>query len=230
MYSFRDGSLVNKGNVAGGAPEQVFSEYFEENSWDDTESLSGPGSNLAFTAMIRKSLPRLLRKLGVRTLLDAPCGDLHWIREVIDAGQFDYIGGDIVPALIARLEAANHDRKYRFQVLDIVNDPLPSADLWLCRDCFIHLPHDMAERTTKKLAAAQDIGWFVLRLDDIQTPHIDANDPIVVATLNQLGQVTGEEYVTQFVNAAQKEVGVERNENAIRGVATQLTGGGDQAD
>ena len=87
----------------------------------------------------------------------------------------------------------------------------------------------MAERTTKKLAAPQDAGWFVIRLDDIQTPHIDADDPLVVATLNQLGQVTGEEYISQFVNAAQKEVGVERNENAIRGVENQLTGtaGGD---
>ena len=87
----------------------------------------------------------------------------------------------------------------------------------------------MAERTTKKLAAQQDVGWYVVRLDDIQTPRIAANDPLVVATLNQLGHVTGEEYISQFVAAAQKEVGVERNQNAIDGVARQLTGG-DQAD
>jgi hypothetical protein len=143
MYSFRDGSLVNKGQVSAGEPADVFAGYFERNSWHDAESLSGPGSNLAATEMIRASLPKLLQRLGVRTLLDAPCGDLYWIREVVAAGDFRYIGGDIVPALIAKLDAEIDDPKYSFQVLDIVADPLPKADLWLCRDCFIHLPTDM---------------------------------------------------------------------------------------
>ena len=143
MYAFRDGSLLNKGRVAAAAPEEVFSGYFEHNAWEDAESVSGPGSNLAATAMIRASLPKLLRKLGVRTLLDAPCGDLHWMREVVAGAELDYIGGDIVPALIAKLDAEFDDPKYRFQVLDIVTDALPEADLWLCRDCFIHFPQDM---------------------------------------------------------------------------------------
>ena len=86
----------------------------------------------------------------------------------------------------------------------------------------------MAERTTKRLEAPAEAGWFVIRLDNIETPQIAADDPIVLATVRELGQTVGEEYVRQFVNAAQKEVGVERNENAIRGVARQLTG--EQAD
>jgi len=149
MYAFRDGSLVNKGGTAGEDPEGVFSEYFEQNLWGDSESLSGPGSNLEFTAMVRSALPQLLQRLGVRTLLDAPCGDLYWIREVVDGGDFQYIGGDIVPPLVARLKAGIGDPKYRFTVLDIVNDPLPKADLWLCRDCFIHLPQEMVCRALR---------------------------------------------------------------------------------
>ena len=35
---------------------------------------------------------------------------------------------------------------------------------------------------------------------------------------------SGDEYVTQFVNAVEDEVGVERNETAIRAVRAQLTG------
>jgi hypothetical protein len=149
MYSFRDGSLINKGRSAADNPEEVFSGYFEHNLWEDAESLSGPGSSRDGTAMIRESLPKLLQQLGVRTLLDAPCGDLHWIREIVAAGDFRYIGGDIVPALIARLDAEIDDPKYRFQVLDIVTDPLPKADLWLCRDCFIHLPQDMVRQALR---------------------------------------------------------------------------------
>jgi hypothetical protein len=36
--------------------------------------------------------------------------------------------------------------------------------------------------------------------------------------------VSGEEYVRQFANAAQREVGVERNEAAIEAVRAQITG------
>ena len=82
----------------------------------------------------------------------------------------------------------------------------------------------MAERTTKKLEAPADGGWYVVRLDDIVAPQVAANDPIVLGTMQQLGQVTGTEYVEQFVRAAQREVGVERNQAAIDAVAAQLTG------
>lgn len=82
----------------------------------------------------------------------------------------------------------------------------------------------MAERTTKKLEAPADAGWYVVRLDDIVAPQVAANDPIVLGTMQQLGQVTGTEYVEQFVRAAQREVGVERNQAAIDAVAAQLTG------
>jgi peptidyl-prolyl cis-trans isomerase D len=82
----------------------------------------------------------------------------------------------------------------------------------------------MAARTTKKLEAPSDQGWYVLRLDTIEPGQVAANDPMVIDTLRQLGSVAGEEYVEQFIKAAQREVGVERNEAAIKAVATQLTG------
>ena len=82
----------------------------------------------------------------------------------------------------------------------------------------------MAERTTKKLEAPSDAGWYVVRLDDIEAPQVAANDPIVLGTIQQLGQIAGNEYVEQFVRAAQREVGVERNQPAIDAVAAQLTG------
>lgn len=82
----------------------------------------------------------------------------------------------------------------------------------------------MAEGTTKKLEAPADAGWYVVRLDDIDAPRVAANDPLVLATMRQLGQVTSSEYIAQFVTAAQREVGVERNQPAIDAVAAQLTG------
>ena len=61
--------------------------------------------------------------------------------------------------------------------------------------------------------------------EQIKEPgKVAPNDPMVLATLQQLGAVTAEEYVAQFVTAAQREVGVERNQTAIDAVAAQLIG------
>lgn len=82
----------------------------------------------------------------------------------------------------------------------------------------------MARGTVKKLEAPGDAGWHVVRLDSIDAPQIAGNDPIVASTMRELGQASGTEYVDQFVKAAQREVGVERNDAAIRAIAAQLTG------
>jgi peptidyl-prolyl cis-trans isomerase D len=82
----------------------------------------------------------------------------------------------------------------------------------------------MAERTTKKLQGPADAGWYVVRLDDIEAPQVARDDPIVLATMRQLGPTTSNEYIVQFAKAAQREVGVERNPTAIDAVAAQLTG------
>ena len=82
----------------------------------------------------------------------------------------------------------------------------------------------MAEGTVKKLEGPADAGWYVVRVDEIDAPQVARNDPLVLGTLRQLGQVTSNEYLEQFVNAAKREVGVERNQAAIDAVAAQVTG------
>jgi len=82
----------------------------------------------------------------------------------------------------------------------------------------------MAEGTVKKLEAPADAGWYVVWLGDVEAPEIAANDPLVLATLQQLSQVTSNEHVGQFVAAAQEEIGVERNQAAIDAVSAALTG------
>lgn len=83
----------------------------------------------------------------------------------------------------------------------------------------------MAEGTTKQLAAPQDNGWFVVQLSKVDAPTVDANDPLVVATMRQLAAVTAEEYIAQFATAIRKDVGVETNDKAVQAVIAQLTGG-----
>src|SRR5262245_49835393 len=117
--------------------EALFTEIYDKNTFGGTESRSGHGSSLANTAAIRAALPALLAKLAIRTLLDIPCGDFHWLKEV-DLGSVRYIGADIVGALI-RENDRNYGREGRiFVTLDITRDALPYADLILCRDCLVH--------------------------------------------------------------------------------------------
>lgn len=109
------------------------------NLWGAEQSISGLGSELAATATLRHELSRLLRERDVTTLLDLPCGDFAWMAHTDLAG-ISYIGADIVPAIIAA-NTAQHgiDGWVDFRQLDLVTDPLPAADLILCRDCLVHL-------------------------------------------------------------------------------------------
>src|SRR4051812_5816720 len=98
---------TQRDHVANGEPsamETIFTEIYERNLWEETESRSGPGSNLVKTSAIRTQLPILLDALGVRSLLDAPCGDFHWM-QYTPLHVKRYIGVDVVPALIARNRA-----------------------------------------------------------------------------------------------------------------------------
>ncbi|MCA1591525.1 MAG: class I SAM-dependent methyltransferase [Acidobacteria bacterium] len=116
----------------------IFSRIYLNNSWADAESVSGRGSTLARTDAIRRSLPALLESVGARSLLDAPCGDFNWMRDV-ELGAIEYVGADVVPELIAQNRHRHGDVSRRFVVLDITSDQLPEVDAILCRDCFIHL-------------------------------------------------------------------------------------------
>jgi hypothetical protein len=119
-------------------PERVFTTIYQENQWEDADSRSGEGSSLPATAILRSALPALLGELRVRSMLDIPCGDFHWM-QTVDLGSIHYTGADIVSDVIA-----SNTRKYGsehriFLTLNAARDPLPPADLVLCRDLLIHL-------------------------------------------------------------------------------------------
>ncbi len=124
---------------------RVFAEIFQTNFWGSQTSVSGPGSELDQTAIIREALPALLALHGIGSILDAPCGDFHWLQHVPLAG-IRYTGVDIVPALIARNQATFGSAVRTFAVCDLVEGELPKADLIFCRDCLVHLSYDETRR------------------------------------------------------------------------------------
>jgi SAM-dependent methyltransferase len=125
-----------------GTPREVFAEIYKRNIWGYQETASGGSSTLGYTEKLRQNLPGLLADLGVRSLLDLPCGDLNWMSEV-ELPIERYIGGDIVPELVELARSKFGGEGREFQTIDLCNDPLPDVDLLLCRDCLIHLSEEM---------------------------------------------------------------------------------------
>jgi SAM-dependent methyltransferase len=117
------------------------------------QSLSGPGSSLRSTYALRKALPKLIQEFGIKSILDAPCGDCYWISKV-NLRQQMYIGVDIVTKLVSDNRQQFADRQYQFAQLDICADKLPRADLVICRDFLIHLPFDLASDAIVNLLKA----------------------------------------------------------------------------
>jgi glycosyltransferase involved in cell wall biosynthesis len=118
--------------------DTVFTYIYRFNKWNNIESISGEGSTMKQTAIIRRELPAVMSKLSIKTLLDAPCGDLNWIRHV-DLKGIEYTGADIVEDLIQiNKNYFKNDTTKQFQLLNIITDVLPKADMMLCRDCLVH--------------------------------------------------------------------------------------------
>jgi SAM-dependent methyltransferase len=119
--------------------KEKFTEIYEKNLWCSPESVSGGGSEMQNTKVIRRELPVLLQKFGIKSILDIPCGDWNWMKDVDLCGA-SYIGADIVEPLIG-LNKANYTN-VDFRVLDLINDTLPKVDLIFVRDCLGHLSND----------------------------------------------------------------------------------------
>jgi hypothetical protein len=117
-----------------------FDRIYSTNLWSDPDSRSGVGSTLDSTRVLRAELPIALRQLEARVLLDVPCGDFTWM-EHVDLSGIEYIGGDIVPAIVEQNQRLFSRESRRFMQLDLTCDVLPDADVLLCRDCLVHLSY-----------------------------------------------------------------------------------------
>lgn len=125
------------GRLKGKSADVVFNEIHAENRWNSNESISGPGSTGEQTRAVVDELPRMLRSLNAKTVLDIPCGDFNWLRNA-DLVDFDYLGADIVPAIIAANSASYSSTNRAFGVLNLLEDELPKRDVIFCRDCLVH--------------------------------------------------------------------------------------------
>lgn len=149
-----------------------FTFIYHTNLWAGPESRSGVGSSLAATARLREELPPLLRRLGVGSLLDVPCGDFHWMARM-DLGEIRYIGADIVEELVAENRRLYQDRdgRRRFVRLDLTADPLPPSGAVLCRDVLVHLSFDRIRRALEGMVRSGARFLLATTFPGLETNH-----------------------------------------------------------
>jgi hypothetical protein len=150
---------------------QRFRRIHDSNLWGAAASSSGLGSEMEATAALRAELPRLLARLGITSLLDAPCGDAGWINTA-DLG-VRYAGVDIVPALVEslRARAAAGEIGGDYRLADITHNSLPRCDAILCRDCLVHLSFANIERALANFKASGAAWLIATTFPGWQTNH-----------------------------------------------------------
>jgi hypothetical protein len=128
--------------------QETFTNIFVNKKWGDGETISGECSTLENTQGIRKRLPACFKLWGIKSIVDAPCGDYNWFKEMNT--DINYIGVDIVPQLIKYNNDKYADENHSFQCLDLCKDVVPQVDLILCRDCLMHLSNEDGIKVLKQ--------------------------------------------------------------------------------
>ena len=118
----------------------IFSRIYEDRVWvvqDEQDSASGTGSTKIATSELIQQLTTFLRKVDCRNLVDIGCGDYNWMQHV--TGEFNYLGIDVVPDLIASHQHEYGNAKREFLCMDAIKSPIPSGDVAICREVLFHL-------------------------------------------------------------------------------------------
>jgi hypothetical protein len=130
--------------------QHLFKKIYSIHHWYDQESRSGPGASLTQTETVRQIIPKLLNEYKIKTLLDIPCGDFNWMKEV-DLSELDYIGADIVDEIIKQNALTYSAPGRNFCWADITSSKLPQSDLLLCRDCLVHFSYADIQKAIAKI-------------------------------------------------------------------------------
>jgi hypothetical protein len=143
--------------------KEAFDRHYKENLFKGKESKSGPGSDPDQTKILKEEIVKLCKHLGVKRLLDAPCGDCNWMKDIWGNLNLEmYIGMDIVEELINSNKNSFGSENKIFYWCDLVETKtIPSADLMLCRDCLVHLSFVSSIQVLKNMVNS-DINYFLL--------------------------------------------------------------------
>ena len=161
--------------------ELVFNSIYKSNHWNrhnkfDSKfhSRSGPGSNpkTKQTIELVKNLNQFIEKNKITSIIDAPCGDCAWFKDIFYSNEnLNYLGIDIVYSLIN-----NNNKIYKKSNVNFICDDVtiykyfPKTDLVLLRDFVVHLPINKIENLISSLKNSP-IKFFAINSYDSVTEN-----------------------------------------------------------
>ena len=130
--------------------KKIFTSIYKSNHWvqngdslpQEFVSISGHGSNIGTDQykQLVNNFTNIIEKYQINSILDMPCGDFLWIKELVKNKDIKYLGIDIVEELIKNNNFKFKNEKINFQSFDIVNfNTNKEFDLVLIRDLFLHI-------------------------------------------------------------------------------------------
>tara|TARA_Y100000389_G_C17415546_1_gene493466 strand:- start:581 stop:1297 length:717 start_codon:yes stop_codon:yes gene_type:complete len=130
--------------------KKIFTTIYKSKHWVQNSSLlpkefistSGHGSNINTKQHneLTFNFLELIKNYKINSILDMPCGDFLWIKNIIQNNKINYLGVDIVDELIANNKKLYQNKNINFEISDIVDFKTSKKfDLVLIRDLFIHI-------------------------------------------------------------------------------------------
>ena len=144
----------------------TFNRIYREGIWGKDAAgrgVSGSGSTLEITRDYRAYLEEFIRKHGVKSVVDAGCGDWGFSSS-IDWNGASYLGVDVASDVIAADRRKYEKGKVRFQVGDITKG-LPAADLLISKDVLQHLSNDLVQNFISNNLKRGKYKWALLTND-----------------------------------------------------------------
>lgn len=145
------------------------------------ESRSGAGSTIEATESLRKEIIKLIKEKNIKTVVDIPCGDFNWMKEIVF--RFDsYIGGDIVSKCIKENNSRYGNSRIKFIEHDILKDPIPDGDLLLVRDLIGHYPLSDGKKIINNILKSNckyllTTTWYNIYDSEYHLKHINEEIP-----------------------------------------------------
>jgi SAM-dependent methyltransferase len=131
---------------------ETFAEIYDKNIWGGEmgEFYSGEGSTQRYSQKYAQTITKFIRENNIERVVDLGCGDFRVASKFV-AGDFYYIGCDVVPSLIEHLNRNFANEKNEFRCLNIVEDELPDGELCLIRQVLQHLSNEEIEKILQKV-------------------------------------------------------------------------------
>jgi len=126
---------------------ETFNEIYEKNIWGGKEGefFSGNGSNEEYAAIYAETIRKFIAEKKISKVVDLGCGDFRVASQFV-TNDVEYVGIDIVPAMIEHHNQMFGNEKVSFYCKNIIEDELPDGELCLIRQVLQHLSNAEIEK------------------------------------------------------------------------------------